>query len=285
MQDHPTTAPLPAAPPTSRGHESPRSALSWAAVFAGAIIGAALSAMLVIGGAGLGLLVASPDDMDGTVLAVGTIVWLLLTQVFAYGIAGYVTGRLRTRWTDAAADEIYFRDTAHGFLAWALSVVIGLVLAGSAVTSMLPGMTQAGTHLVGGAQVEAHAQTSPHHAMGYSADALLRSDETEPVAPQVREEIARILGHSVMHDGLADEDRAYLLNVIVQHTDIDESTAEQRLTQVEASMESAEEHFRSAADTARETAAAFALWAFVALFVGAFVASLAATWGGRKRDA
>lgn len=280
MQDHPTTAPPPVAAPTHRGHESPRSALSWAAVFAGAVIGAALSAMLVIGGAGLGLLAASPADMDGTVLAVGTIVWLLLTQVFAYGIAGYVTGRLRTRWTDIHADEIYFRDTAHGFLAWALSVVIGLLLAGSVVTSLVPGMTQAGA-----TQGQASVQASPHQAMDYSADALLRSDDAEPVAPEVRQEIARILGHSAAHDGVADDDRAHLLNLVVQHAGVDESTAEQRLAQTEESIQNAEEHFQTTAETARETAAAFALWTFVALFVGAFVASFAATCGGRKRDA
>ena len=41
---------------------------------------------------------------------------------------------------------------------------------------------------------------------------------------------------------------------------------------------------QQAADTARKAGAHTALWMFVALLLGAFVASLAATFGGRQRD-
>ena len=42
---------------------------------------------------------------------------------------------------------------------------------------------------------------------------------------------------------------------------------------------------RDAADKARKASAYSALWLFVSLLTGAFVASLAATYGGRRRDA
>src|SRR5690606_11038715 len=132
MQTAPAATPY--ADPRVGGTEPMRSAVSWGAVLAGAAIAAALSAMLITGGTGLGFLAVSPwqsEGASGSAIAAGTIVWLLFTQVVAYGVAGYVAGRLRTRWTDAAVDEIFFRDTAHGFLVWAVSALIALALLGS----------------------------------------------------------------------------------------------------------------------------------------------------------
>ena len=94
------------------------SAVSRAAIFAGA---AALALILLIlgMGMGLGMTAASPwasqgvstDTFGGVV-----IVWLTVTQILAAGLGGYLAGRLRTAWVSAHSDEIYFRDTAHGFL-------------------------------------------------------------------------------------------------------------------------------------------------------------------------
>ena len=42
---------------------------------------------------------------------------------------------------------------------------------------------------------------------------------------------------------------------------------------------------KETADEARKASAYAALWIFVSLLIGAFVASLAATLGGRQRDA
>ena len=36
------------------------------------------------------------------------------------------TGRLRTKWALIHTDEVYFRDTANGFLAWAVALVISV---------------------------------------------------------------------------------------------------------------------------------------------------------------
>ncbi|NMU92727.1 hypothetical protein HGQ98_24430, partial [Achromobacter ruhlandii] len=102
--------------------ESAVSAVSWAAVFAGAVIAAALSLALFAGGSGLGLLSVSPwsgEGLSAPAAGIGIVAWMLFTQIVAYGIGGYVAGRLRTKWVDAHLDEVYFRDTAHGFLVWA----------------------------------------------------------------------------------------------------------------------------------------------------------------------
>ena len=61
-------------------------------------------------------------------IAVG--IWLIVTQWVAFALGGYMAGRLRVRWASLHTDEVFFRDTAHGLLTWAISTV---VVAGLAV--------------------------------------------------------------------------------------------------------------------------------------------------------
>ncbi len=95
------------------------SAVSWAAIFAGSVGAAALSLLLLILGTGLGFSAVSPWSTEGisaTTLGFSAIAWLSFTQIAASGMGGYLAGRLRTRWFGAHNDEVFFRDTAHGFL-------------------------------------------------------------------------------------------------------------------------------------------------------------------------
>ena len=280
--------------------ESSRSAVSWGAVIAGAVIAAAMSAMLITGGTGLGFLTMSPwrnEGTSGSAIAIGTIIWLLVTQIISYGVAGYVAGRLRTKWTDAAGDEVYFRDTAHGFLVWALSAVISLVLLASTVASVVSGTAKAGAAMAGagaGAATAAAGQAMQPGGGGdpldYFTDALLRPNDPLIAVAQgdVRQEVSRILARGAVNDGLSDADQSYLVKLVAQHTGLDETAAQQRLTQIQEQAKQAarqaEQKAREAADTARKAAAGFSLWAFASLLIGAFVASFAATIGGRARD-
>ena len=280
--------------------ESNRSAVSWAAVIAGAVIAAALTLTLVTGGSGLGFLAVSPwqnDGASGTTLAVGTIVWLFLTQIIAYGIAGYVAGRLRTKWTDVRNDEIYFRDTAHGFLVWALSSIVGIVLLGSVAASIVSGTTKASATLVGAGAGAASAAAGPAilnndevFSLDYYTDTLLRSKNPGQVDYQKdnRKEVTTILTRSIFQGELSKDDENYLISVIAQRADITEAEARARLQQISTQAKQAvaklETQAREAADEARKAAAIFALWAFASLLLGAFVASFAATIGGRARD-
>ncbi len=54
-------------------------------------------------------------------------------------IGGYIAGRLRSRWVGVHTDEVYFRDTAHGFIAWAFASVLGAILLASPASSLLGG--------------------------------------------------------------------------------------------------------------------------------------------------
>ncbi|MGO3741426.1 hypothetical protein [Kerstersia sp.] len=278
------------------GGESAHSAVSWGAVIAGAVIAAALSAALMTGGSGLGFLAVSPWQDEGasaSVIAVSTIVWLFVTQVIAYGIAGYVAGRLRTKWTDADRDEIYFRDTAHGFLVWALSAVIGAIVLGSALMSAGSGAAKAGASLLeGGATVvgSVAGQGGGKQVLDDFTDTLLRPADSSlrTGTGEERREIGRIFVRGITQGKLDQEDKEYLTQRVAQYTGVEAPVAEQRIQQVSAraqqALDEAEQTARKAADAARKAAATFALWLFAALLLGAFVASLAATVGGRARD-
>lgn len=264
--------------------ESPACAVSWGAIIAGAVIAAAVSAMLITGGAGLGLLSVSPwhqEEISGISLTIGSIVWMLATQIIAYSLGGYIAGRLRTKWTDAQFDEIYFRDTAHGFLVWALSALAGLIVFG-AMAASIASKTGAVLTDTSASPTGAHPTTQAD----YYTDVLLRS--AEPTTARARDgahaEVSRLLAHSLENGRVSDSDRPYLATLIAHHAKLDEANAEQRLRLVEDLSLEAGQQMRETADAARKAAAAFSLWAFASLLMGAFVASFAATVGGRARD-
>src|ERR1700677_2383001 len=105
--------------------------VSWAAVAAGAIVTCALTFVLIAFGIGLGLSVVSPwagSGVSATTFKIGTGLYLVVIAMLSSSIGGYIAGRLRTRWVGVHTDEVYFRDTAHGFVAWALASVLGAVL-------------------------------------------------------------------------------------------------------------------------------------------------------------
>lgn len=277
--------------------ESTVSAVSWAAVFAGAVIAAALSLALLAGGSGLGLLSVSPwgdEGLSAPAVGIGIIAWMLFTQIVAYGIGGYVAGRLRTKWVDAHIDEVYFRDTAHGFLVWALSAVVSAALLGSALATLASGAAKAGASVAAGAgaavTATATAAAGAGQARDYFTDALLRAERPEAGGDRAaaRAEVGRIVAMSLARGEMAAADRDYVAKVVAAQAGIDPAAAQQRVDQTlqkaRQAVEDAKREARAAADLARKATATLALWGFASMLIGAFVASLCATWGGRRRD-
>ena len=133
------------------------SGVSWAAVFAGAFVAAAFSLALVALGAGIGLISVSPwssNNPSVTTFTVLAAAWFIAVQLFASGVGGYIAGRLRTRWAGVHTDEVFFRDTAHGLLVWAVGAVIAAALLASAASSAVSGAAKlagAATEAVGSA--------------------------------------------------------------------------------------------------------------------------------------
>ena len=289
------------------------SAVSWGAIFAGAAGAAALSLILLILGVGLGLSSVSPFAGSGasaTTFGVSTIVWITFTQLAASGIGGYLAGRLRTRWAATHTDEVYFRDTAHGFLAWALATLVTAAMLTSAIGGIVGTSASAAGSVAGGAATTAATAVpavagaaksdGPATGNGYFVDSLFRKDASAPAAAAsapvgnggdaapIGAEAGRIFASGLETGALPQEDVKYLGQQVSQRTGLSQADAEKRVSddfaRMKAKADQAKADAKEAADKARKASAHAALWLFVSLLVGAFVASFFATFGGRQRD-
>ena len=139
--DRTIAARAPMMPATAAGSDgsAAASAVSWGAIFAGAAGAAALSLILLVLGVGLGLSAVSPFAGQGIgrgAFGWSTILWITFTQLAASALGGYLAGRLRARWVATDGDEVYFRDTAHGFVAWAVATLVTAATLTSAIGSI-----------------------------------------------------------------------------------------------------------------------------------------------------
>ena len=295
-----------ASAPDNRDH----GAVSWGAIFAGAAGATAFSLILILLGTGLGLAVVSPwarDGISAEAAGVSTIVWITVVQLLASVLGGYLAGRLRSRWVTVHTNEVYFRDTAHGFLAWSVSTLLMATLLSSAVGSLLStgvkatgavaGSVVAATGTAAAAGAAVAKDDSGNEPVAYFVDSLFRggSAATEqpagavPPAPKDNTaEVTRILAKGLEAGELPAADAQYLGQLVAASTGMAPEQAEQRVnetfTQLKQTVQQAADKAKQVADDARKASAALALWLVISLLVGAFVASLAATFGGRLRD-
>jgi hypothetical protein len=287
------------------GAESASSAVSWAPIIAGAVVASALSLALVMLGAGLGLVSISPwssNNASVTTFGVLAAAWFIAVQLFASGVGGYLAGRLRTRWVMTHTDEVYFRDTAHGLLVWALSAIVGAWLLGSAASSVASGVAHLGASAVEAAGAAAsgpaaqvagqlgQAASSEGNPTGYFTDMLLRSDHPDASGNSgaSQAEIGRILAADLSSGTMPAADKTYVAQVVAARTGLSQADAEKRVGEVfdqaQSAKQKAADAAKATADAARKTGVYVALWAFISLLVGAFSASYMATVGGRVRD-
>ena len=288
------------------------SAVSWGSIVAGATAAASLALILTMLGAGLGLSSVSPwayTGISAETFGISTILWLTFTQLIASGVGGYLAGRLRTKWVATDADEVYFRDTAHGFLAWAVSALMAAALLTSMIGSIVSSGIQAGgtaAAVTAGSAAAAGAEVAKYNSnnepMRYFMDSLFRrgiytapaasalgeSGVQEPSPAESVSEVSRIFMNSLRRGPLPPEDVRYVGQVVAQHTGLTQQQAERRVAetyaQVQAKLREAETAAKEAVDTARKASVYASLWFFISLLIGAFCASYAATYGGRQRD-
>lgn len=248
--------------------ESLASGVSWAAIFAGAVATAALGLTLMALGAGMGLSSISmwPSGASVSRVAPGAVVWIIFVQLVASALGGYLAGRLRTKWVQVHTHEVFFRDTAHGLLAWGVSVVLTVAALGTLVTSLA-------------GDLAGRSKDNVPHPSDYYADSLFRSPRAavEPVSADLRGEAAAILAHALARPAIDTSDRVYLAQLVAARTGLSQPEAERRVD-----MTLANAHV--AAEEARKALAHSLYWLVVALLVGAFAGSYAAVLGGRRRD-
>ncbi|HSI49876.1 MAG TPA: hypothetical protein VLA61_16510 [Ideonella sp.] len=312
---------------------TPLGAVSWPAVFAGATGAAALSLVLLMLGTGLGLSAASPwaqQGADAGTLGVAAILWIMVASVAASVLGGYIAGRLRSRWRDAQGDEVFFRDTVHGFLSWGLATLASAAVLGGAASSIVgSGAKASAAALVAGGSAVAAADPTR-----YAVDKLFRTPDgvapqstdtavtarnaaaatataaaatavpgTVTVVPTVvpinggldrsndralAAEATAIFAANLRSGALPADDLRYLGQRISQQTGLAPQDAEKRVSdgyaRLQAQLAEADNAARAAADRARSASAKTLLWLVISLLMGAFAATLAATWGGRERD-
>jgi hypothetical protein len=256
--------------------------ISWRAVLAGGVTSAAITLLLAAMGVGLGLSAISPWGGEGvstTTFKVGSGIYLVAVSMLAATVGGYLAGRLRTKWSGVHDHEIYFRDTAHGLVAWAFATVLSASVLGAATTQILGGAA-AGLAPAAGAA----ARGSSGSPVDIYVDSLLRADPapgsaaTGAAAPSPRGELGRILLPVVQKGGdISTEDRSYVAKVVSARTGLSQADADARVSAVIT-------RAKTAADNARKAAASLALWLTAALLAGALASMLGATEGGLLRD-
>jgi len=272
-------------------------AVSWGAIIAGAFAAVATTLILLAIGAGIGLSMISPWSGVGAsvgTVGVSAVVGLVVVQWVASGLGGFLAGRLRSKWDKLHGHEVFFRDTAHGFLTWAVATVVGAVIFASVTATGVSGIAR-GTADVASAAASGAAQAGVNQAdqgsgsdvMGYFLDTMFRSaNPTAGDKADARAETARILFRST-HDAqitLSPDDKAYLSQLVANRTGISQADATQRVDTVVAQINDAAMKLRQAADAARKRAAQLSIVVALSMLIGAFIASAAGALGGSIRE-
>lgn len=252
--------------------------VSWAAILAGSVTAAAITLVVLAFGVGAGLSVISPwgdTTPSAPTMGVAAGLFLVATAMIASTFGGYITGRLRHGWDEVHNHERYFRDTAHGFVTWALATALSAtVLAGAA------------THILAGAAAGTIPAAGAGAAQAGYVDTLLRTEPSAGAAAPTgqgdqnatRGELARLIAPATRKGGdVSPANRAYAARMISARTGLAQPEAEQRVSQTI-------EQAKTAADKARKAAAQLSLWLAASLLAGALAASLAAVEGGKLRS-
>ena len=243
-----TSEPVATAAPVAAASVS-LSAISWGAILAGAAVASALSLLLFVLAAGLDLAAFSrPLLRHGSVGALSAMaaVTLIATQWIASAVGGYLTGRLRIRWVGTHTHEVFFRDTAHGLITWAVVTLFMALGLGSAASAVFGAAYQPT-----GAPLAASASATPGSQAVFNVQAPAGgdgADDLQLVAPAG----AASAGHLLLAQDLGD--------------------TQQRDDRI------------MAPDAARKDAAMGSLLVSLSMLIGAFIASVAAAIGGRLRD-
>jgi hypothetical protein len=278
--------------------ESSKSAINWGPIIGGAASAIGVTLILVMFGSGLGLTMVSPwSDQSSSAATVGisAAIWLVVVQWLSAALGGYITGRLRTKWAAVHTDEVFFRDTAHGFVTWAVATII---VAGF-LTSSLSSLAGAGAQAVGtaaqtagiagsAAAASSSDETSGNPATSYFTDALLRPQQISANAQSdngaATAEISRILMNGAAAGEIPEDDRVYMANIVAARTGLSPEESKARVDTVLKRIEDAKVAAQQTADEARKGAATTAMVGALSLLVGAFISCAAAALGGRQRD-
>jgi hypothetical protein len=194
--------------------------------------------------------------------------WIIVVTTGSYALGGYLAGRVRSTWK-TSADEVEFRDGAHGLLVWAVGVVLSVALLWATAATI----TAAN-----------NATTTPRESAGapgflaYELDRLFRSERRlEPVSSDVRAEATRLLMKGIGRNEMPSDDRTHLNRIVAGATGLQQADAERRVVQVLAEA-------RNATSQTRRSAVILGFATAAGLAAAAAAAWFTAGAGGRHRD-
>ncbi len=274
--------------------ESSKPATSWGPIFGGAAAAIGATLILLLLGSGVGLTMVSPwsgESSSAATVGITAAIWLVVVQWLSSALGGYLTGRLRTKWAAVHTNEVFFRDTAHGLISWAVATIFVVGFLASSLTTLAGAGATAGAAAVGGAAAAGTAavsQTTPDLSTSYFTDALLRPERVSANAERndgaATAEVSRILLQGAVNGQVPDGDKTYIANIVSARTGISEDEARARVDNVLKQIDDAKVAAQAAADKARKAAATTALVGSISLLIGAFISSVAAALGGKQRD-
>jgi hypothetical protein len=282
--------------------ESSKSAISWGPIIGGAAAAIGITLILVMFGSGLGLTMISPwsgQSSSAATVGLSAAIWLVVVQWLSAALGGYLTGRLRTKWAAVHTDEVFFRDTAHGFVSWAIATIFVAGFLASSLASLAgAGASAVGTvaqtaGLAGGAAAASSSDNGSNSsgassATSYFTDAMLRPQQISARAETdngaATAEISRILVNGAAAGSISEDDKAYMAGIVAARTGLSPQEARARVDGVLKRIDDAKVAAKKAADEARKAAATTALIGSLSLLVGAFISCAAAALGGRQRD-
>ena len=253
--------------------DAPARYANWTPIILGALIATALSSILLAFGAtiGLGVTSAAPTWRDASAaLAILSGLYLIIQAVVSFGVGGYIAGRTRTASAASHITEIEHRDGLHGLASWALAVVLGTLLAAMVGSAALTRSS---------ASLPAARTSAAEPLLSYELDRLFRPARRAAnvdLAPE-RAEAGRILLTSSSHSGMANDDRAYLAQMVAATTGLTGPEAEKRA-------DTAIANAQTAIARSRRSTVILAFSVAAALLLGAVTAWASAAAGGRHRD-
>ena len=297
------------------------SGVSWSAVIAGALTAIAVSFIVISLGSGIGMELVSPysysSSASASTMTVIGAVWLVFAQAVGFATGGYVAGRIRRSPAPLHTDEVKFRDGANGLVVWAIGVVITFFVLVT-VVGKIGSVTGSAAAGIGSTAVGLAGATSQSPSVDYFSDTLLRPNaqnagqnagnganagatggaaaatptsgneangaaagQANGSAGRQQAQVNRILITSLSPNGLSNDDRTYLAQLVAAQTGVSQDEAQRRVDAVTTQMK---QDATQAAETARKAAAYVSFWTFMSLLFGAVCAALGGVLGGELRD-
>ena len=241
-----------------------------------------------------------------------------VTLVGAFAGGGYVAGRMRMPAAEELAEH-EFRDGAHGFAVWALTLFVAGLMAAFGTAGAVKTVVQATAAVAGGAsagaasnpQLTSQISTSP---TDYAVDRILAPApmggaqpaggaaganppaggtpapapmgagmQAAPSRGDMVAPVNRIFAASIKSGQLDPKDRATLVAIVQQQTGLPQAEAEKRVDDSYAQLKDAEAKARDAAEKARKAALITAFGVAATLLIGAAAATIGAAAGARHR--